>query len=213
MLVGLHPTADLSARGNHIPRTLGPLISDSRLAKCCWRIYSFICWFPQDGKQKSKKGMQLTWFSPTKFYFFFKFSRIFPGEEKRNGSDLRSRFMAVSTATVSFLNGERAVVVLVVARILFSLPSSLLFHGVSLSLLLLAALFLEIRAETSSSLPTVFNARSFILIYMTLLFFFFCCLGFLKYLLWLVDRWWIRIWLINSVWEIRFIFAPFFLSF
>lgn len=67
--------------------------------------------------------------------------------------------MAVSTATVSFLNGERAVVVLVVARILFSLPSSLLFHGVSLSLLLLAALFLEIRAETSSSLPTVFNAR------------------------------------------------------
>ncbi|XP_021910164.1 dolichol kinase EVAN [Carica papaya] len=67
--------------------------------------------------------------------------------------------MAVSTATVSFLNGERAVVVLVVARILFSLPSSLLFHGVSLSLLLLAALFLEIRAEISSSLPTVFNAR------------------------------------------------------
>ncbi|KAJ7947862.1 dolichol kinase EVAN [Quillaja saponaria] len=52
----------------------------------------------------------------------------------------------------SLLNGERAVVLLFISQVLYSLPISLMFHGVALSLLALASLFLEIRAEASDSL-------------------------------------------------------------
>ncbi|XP_011004786.1 PREDICTED: dolichol kinase isoform X1 [Populus euphratica] len=58
-------------------------------------------------------------------------------------------------AAVSFsqlLNGERAVVTLFIVIVLFSLPLSLLLHGVALSLLALFALSLEVRVETSTSL-------------------------------------------------------------
>ncbi|KAI9388059.1 hypothetical protein POPTR_009G007900v4 [Populus trichocarpa] len=58
-------------------------------------------------------------------------------------------------AAVSFsqlLNGERAVVTLFIVIVLFSLPLSLLLHGVALSLLALFALSVEVRVETSTSL-------------------------------------------------------------
>ncbi|XP_027341611.1 dolichol kinase EVAN isoform X2 [Abrus precatorius] len=60
--------------------------------------------------------------------------------------------------TTSFLNGERAVVLLFISTILFSLPLSLLFHGVSLSLLTLASFFLEISFDNSNS-PSLFRTR------------------------------------------------------
>ncbi|KAG6761998.1 hypothetical protein POTOM_032480 [Populus tomentosa] len=58
-------------------------------------------------------------------------------------------------AAVSFsqlLNGERAVVTLFIVIVLFSLPLSLLLHGVALSLLAIFALSVEVRVETSTSL-------------------------------------------------------------
>ncbi|XP_075636298.1 dolichol kinase EVAN isoform X2 [Castanea sativa] len=61
------------------------------------------------------------------------------------------------------LNGERVVVVLFIGLVLFSLPLSLLLHGVALSLLALSALFIEIRAEddasSSSSSLSLFKTR------------------------------------------------------
>ncbi|KAL5565764.1 hypothetical protein UlMin_028928 [Ulmus minor] len=56
-------------------------------------------------------------------------------------------------AMASLMNGERAVVVFFVARVVFAVPPSLLFHGLALALLALAALSLEIRFEISNSLP------------------------------------------------------------
>ncbi|PIA29181.1 hypothetical protein AQUCO_06200044v1 [Aquilegia coerulea] len=50
------------------------------------------------------------------------------------------------------LNGERAVVVLFMARVFFSLPFSLIYEGLALSLLALASFYLEIFAEKSTSL-------------------------------------------------------------
>ncbi|GAV62623.1 hypothetical protein CFOL_v3_06146 [Cephalotus follicularis] len=58
----------------------------------------------------------------------------------------------------SVLNGERAVVVVFVCRILFSLPLSLLSHGVALSLLSLFALYVEVHLDNSALLPH-FNTR------------------------------------------------------
>ncbi|KAG6760684.1 hypothetical protein POTOM_033862 [Populus tomentosa] len=58
-------------------------------------------------------------------------------------------------AAVSFsqlLNGERAVVTLFIVIVLFSLPLSLLSHGVALCLLAIFALSVEVRVETSTSL-------------------------------------------------------------
>ncbi|XP_050373254.1 dolichol kinase EVAN [Argentina anserina] len=51
----------------------------------------------------------------------------------------------------SLLNGERAVVALFVGRVVFSLPLSLLPHGVALSLLAISALVLDVLADSSSS--------------------------------------------------------------
>ncbi|KAK4607523.1 hypothetical protein RGQ29_001389 [Quercus rubra] len=65
-------------------------------------------------------------------------------------------------ATAAILNGERVVVVLFIGLVLFSLPLSLLLHGVALSLLALSALFIEIRAEddaSSSSSLSLFKTR------------------------------------------------------
>ncbi|KAK7844225.1 dolichol kinase evan [Quercus suber] len=62
----------------------------------------------------------------------------------------------------AILNGERVVVVLFIGLVLFSLPLSLLLHGVALSLLALSALFIEIRAEddaSSSSSLSLFKTR------------------------------------------------------
>ncbi|KAK9999403.1 hypothetical protein SO802_019006 [Lithocarpus litseifolius] len=62
----------------------------------------------------------------------------------------------------AILNGERVVVVLFIGLVLFSLPLSLLLHGVALSLLALSALFIEIRAEddaSSSSSLSLFQTR------------------------------------------------------
>ncbi|CAK8536212.1 unnamed protein product [Lathyrus sativus] len=53
--------------------------------------------------------------------------------------------------TTSFLNGERLVLLFFISRILYSLPLSLLSHGVSLSLIALAAFFLEISVDSSNS--------------------------------------------------------------
>ncbi|KAJ0084819.1 hypothetical protein Patl1_30610 [Pistacia atlantica] len=52
----------------------------------------------------------------------------------------------------SMVNGERGVVALFVSCVLFSLPSSLLCHGLNLAVLSFFALFLDIRAENSASL-------------------------------------------------------------
>uniref|UniRef100_A0A2P2LD70 dolichol kinase n=1 Tax=Rhizophora mucronata TaxID=61149 RepID=A0A2P2LD70_RHIMU len=59
--------------------------------------------------------------------------------------------MVVSTFSL-LLNGERAVVVLFVGCVLFSLPLSLLLPGLALSLLALFSLYTEITAENSISL-------------------------------------------------------------
>lgn len=64
-----------------------------------------------------------------------------------------------TAAVASWLNGERTVVALFVARVLFSLPSSLLPHGLALSLLAISALVLDILADSSASLSQ-FNTRS-----------------------------------------------------
>ncbi|TXG73800.1 hypothetical protein EZV62_002379 [Acer yangbiense] len=65
--------------------------------------------------------------------------------------------MAASSS--SMFNGERAVVVLFVCRVLFSLPLSLLCHGLNLAFLSLFALLLDIRADISASSPPQFNTR------------------------------------------------------
>ncbi|XP_058748486.1 dolichol kinase EVAN-like [Vicia villosa] len=53
--------------------------------------------------------------------------------------------------TTSFFNGERVVVLFFISRILFSLPISLISHGVSLSLIAIAAFLLEISVDSSIS--------------------------------------------------------------
>ncbi|KAF7823354.1 dolichol kinase EVAN [Senna tora] len=58
----------------------------------------------------------------------------------------------MASYTTSLLNGERVVVLFFISRLLFSLPLSLLSHGLALSLLALASFFLEIRYESSDSL-------------------------------------------------------------
>ncbi|OAY51544.1 dolichol kinase EVAN [Manihot esculenta] len=58
-----------------------------------------------------------------------------------------------------FLNGERAVVTIFIGCVLFSLPVSLLLHGVALSLLALLALYIEIQADISSSSLSQFETR------------------------------------------------------
>ncbi|KAJ8751546.1 hypothetical protein K2173_016781 [Erythroxylum novogranatense] len=65
--------------------------------------------------------------------------------------------MAVSISPL--LNGERAVVTLFVGCILFSLPYSLLLHGLSLSLLSLFAFSVEILSDNSPSL-SLFKTRA-----------------------------------------------------
>jgi dolichol kinase len=60
--------------------------------------------------------------------------------------------MASTASSSSGFNGETAVVLLFIARVFFSLPLSLLLHGLALSLLALSALFVEITADTSPSL-------------------------------------------------------------
>lgn len=65
-----------------------------------------------------------------------------------------------SEATPSLFNGERAVVLVFIASVLFSLPVSLLLHGLALSLLVISALFVEIRAEASTAL-SLFKIRYF----------------------------------------------------
>ncbi|CAJ1955897.1 unnamed protein product [Sphenostylis stenocarpa] len=70
----------------------------------------------------------------------------------------KTRFWWRSSMTTSFLNGERAVVVFFICRILYSLPLSLLFHGVALSLLTLASFSLEISFDSSNS-PSLFRTR------------------------------------------------------
>ncbi|XP_031286376.1 dolichol kinase EVAN [Pistacia vera] len=54
--------------------------------------------------------------------------------------------------SLSMVNGERGVVALFVSCVLFSLPSSLLCHGLNLAVLSFFALFLDISAENSASL-------------------------------------------------------------
>ncbi|XP_050214021.1 dolichol kinase EVAN [Mercurialis annua] len=57
------------------------------------------------------------------------------------------------------LNGERAVVMLFIGCIFFSLPVSLLLHGVVLSAVSLLSLCVELRAESSSSSLSQFKTR------------------------------------------------------
>nr|XP_028944414.1 LOW QUALITY PROTEIN: dolichol kinase EVAN [Malus domestica] len=59
---------------------------------------------------------------------------------------------AMVMAMAGMMNGERAVVFLFITRVLFSLPFSLISHGVALSLLALSALSLDILADSSTSL-------------------------------------------------------------
>ncbi|KAK6926732.1 hypothetical protein RJ641_008451 [Dillenia turbinata] len=66
--------------------------------------------------------------------------------------------MASSTASILF-NGERAVVFLFVARVLFSIPSSLFREAVALVVLALAGLFVEISVDTSMPF-TQFKTRA-----------------------------------------------------
>ncbi|XP_034220693.1 dolichol kinase EVAN isoform X2 [Prunus dulcis] len=65
---------------------------------------------------------------------------------------------AMAMAMAGLMNGERAVVLLFIGRVLFSLPLSLLFHGIALSLLAFSALSLDILADSSTSLSQ-FNTR------------------------------------------------------
>ncbi|XP_038710237.1 dolichol kinase EVAN-like isoform X2 [Tripterygium wilfordii] len=58
----------------------------------------------------------------------------------------------------SVLNGERAVVVIFIGRVLYSLPLSFLAHGLMLSVLAAFALYVEVRADTSNSL-SIFRTR------------------------------------------------------
>nr|XP_025684806.1 dolichol kinase EVAN isoform X2 [Arachis hypogaea] len=68
--------------------------------------------------------------------------------------------MSTTTSSSSFLNGERAVVLFFIAHILFSLPFSLLLsHGVPLSLLALAASFVEISYDAAASSSSLFRTR------------------------------------------------------
>lgn len=55
----------------------------------------------------------------------------------------------MAAAASALWNGERAVVLLFVSVIMFSLPLSLLVHGLALCLVALAAFFVEIRLEFS----------------------------------------------------------------
>lgn len=59
----------------------------------------------------------------------------------------------------SVMNGERVVVLLFIGGILFSLPLSLLLHGIALSLLAISALFLDIRADSSPS-PSLSQSKT-----------------------------------------------------
>ncbi|KAL6223210.1 hypothetical protein ACLB2K_006599 [Fragaria x ananassa] len=59
----------------------------------------------------------------------------------------------------SLLNGERAVVALFVGRVVFSLPLSLLPHGLALSLLAISALVLDVVADSSAALLSRFRTR------------------------------------------------------
>ncbi|KAL0863789.1 hypothetical protein Bca101_042907 [Brassica carinata] len=59
----------------------------------------------------------------------------------------------------TFVTGERVVVAVVVSRVLWSLPLSLISHGFSLFLLSLSAFLIELRAETSPFLLSRFRAR------------------------------------------------------
>ncbi|KAL6219873.1 hypothetical protein ACLB2K_007632 [Fragaria x ananassa] len=59
----------------------------------------------------------------------------------------------------SLLNGERAVVALFVGRVVFSLPLSLLPHGLALSLLAISALVLDVVADSSAALLSRFHTR------------------------------------------------------
>ncbi|GFZ12823.1 hypothetical protein Acr_23g0012080 [Actinidia rufa] len=61
----------------------------------------------------------------------------------------------------SLLNGERTVVVLFIAPVLFAAPLSLLSEALSFSLLTLFAALIEIFAESSDSLAQ-FKTRGFI---------------------------------------------------
>ncbi|CAL0304062.1 unnamed protein product [Lupinus luteus] len=62
--------------------------------------------------------------------------------------------------TASFMSGERTVVVLFIAGVLYSLPFSLLFpHGLALSLLALSASFIEISYDNSSPSLSLFHSR------------------------------------------------------
>ncbi|KAK4756148.1 hypothetical protein SAY87_006275 [Trapa incisa] len=54
---------------------------------------------------------------------------------------------------VSLWNGERAVVLLFVSRVVFSLPISFLSHGLALCFLALTAFYVEIRLESSPPIP------------------------------------------------------------
>ncbi|XP_010043798.2 dolichol kinase EVAN [Eucalyptus grandis] len=59
---------------------------------------------------------------------------------------------SIAAAASSLMNGERAVVLLFVLRVLSSLPPCLLSHGLALCSLAAAAFHVEIRLENSSSL-------------------------------------------------------------
>ncbi|CAA7030975.1 unnamed protein product [Microthlaspi erraticum] len=74
----------------------------------------------------------------------------------------KSSSTSMETATItktSFVTGERVVVAVVVFRVLFSLPLSLIAHGFSLFLLCLSAFLVEIRAESSPFLLSRFSPR------------------------------------------------------
>ncbi|XP_057455741.1 dolichol kinase EVAN [Lotus japonicus] len=60
--------------------------------------------------------------------------------------------------TTSFFTGERIVVLFFISKILYSLPLSLLTHGVALSLLALSSFFLEIAVDSANS-PFAFRTR------------------------------------------------------
>ncbi|KAK8469673.1 hypothetical protein PHAVU_005G131900 [Phaseolus vulgaris] len=70
----------------------------------------------------------------------------------------KTRFWWRPSMATSFLNGERAVVVFFIGILFYSLPPSLLFHGVALSLLTLASFSLEISFDSSNS-PSLFRTR------------------------------------------------------
>ncbi|KAL2985704.1 hypothetical protein AAZX31_12G166500 [Glycine max] len=70
----------------------------------------------------------------------------------------KTRFWWRPSMTTSFLNGERAVVVFFICRILYSLTFSLLSHGLALSLLALASFSLDISFDSSNS-PSLFRTR------------------------------------------------------